>query len=238
MTMSTIGIDHFLAIAAIFVTSLLILLCFTKGKGGNASEGDNNHQKSRKKDFSLPAVGTHKDETTDIESLLLFDRLALTRSNGCVVTLSIANSSSSNATVWKVVSTLMKVANVFLIIKASSTNEEEAVWNDIQNVDSLSFEKHRTIFHETSIGKVAIVRQLRPQLHVDFESDCCCSVAPHIRSVVEFKAVSGITTTTTTGIVESTSGKSADGKATSWKVIQSIEDVLHISLPAPSKSSR
>jgi hypothetical protein len=235
--MSTVGIDHFLAIAAIVVTSILVLLCFTQGKsGGNASEGDSSQRICRKKEFTLPAVGAIKeDDTTNAESLRVFDRLALTRSNGCVVTLSIANASSSDASVWKVVDSMMKVANVFLIIKAMNTEEEEAIWDQIHNVNKLSLEKHRVVFHETSIGKVAIVRQLRPQLHVDFDSDCCGSVAPHIRSVVEFKSVRG--TTIAGGVEAPTTSLTADGKG-SWNVIQCLEDVLSITLPPASKSSR
>ena len=235
--MSTVGIDHFIAIAAIVVTSLFVLLCLTRGQSGeNAADANNSHQKGRKKEFSLPVIGAHQDDETNAESLRVFDRLALTRSNGCVVTLSIPKASSKDASVWRVVTTMMKVANVFLIIKATSTAEEEAIWDQILNVNNLSLEKHRVIFHETAIGKVAIVRQLRPQLHVDFDTDCCSSVAPHISSVVEFRSVSG-TSTATVGAM-STTGKTTDGKAISWRTIQCLEDVLSITLQSASNSSR
>lgn len=47
--------------------------------------------------------------------------------------------------------------------------------------------RHRILFYQSSIGKLAAVRQLRPQLHVDFESSICRQIAPHIKNVLHIR---------------------------------------------------
>ena len=44
--------------------------------------------------------------------------------------------------------------------------------------------RHRFLFHQTDVGKIAIVRQLKSQLHVDFDAAICRQILPHIKSVV------------------------------------------------------
>lgn len=42
---------------------------------------------------------------------------------------------------------------------------------------------HRVLYFSTGVGKVAIVRQMKPALHLDHAADTLDSLAPHIRRV-------------------------------------------------------
>ena len=230
----TLGIDHFLAAAAIVVTVILILLCVTTGKDNGREDGRDRDtdRKHRKTVFSLPVV---KDETPaqTAESSRLMDRLGLSRSSGCVVTLSFSSTSITTnhdiINVVKVLSMLTKFSNVFLVLKAKSSDEEDHIWNDIQQ-QGIPVEKHRVIFHETTVGKVAMLRQLKPQLHIDFDTEICSLIVPHIRAVIEFLAVNSSASSSQALVTTKT-----DGKGNSWKIIGSIEEVLTVTLPANAK---
>lgn len=54
--------------------------------------------------------------------------------------------------------------------------------------------RHRFLFYQTDVGKVAIVRQLKSQLHVDFDAAICRQILPHIKSVVHIDEKKGAVT--------------------------------------------
>ena len=232
----TLGIDHFLAVAAIVVTAILVLLCVTTGKESGREDGRNDtDRKQRKTVFPLPIV---KDETPaqTAEATRMMDRLGLSRSSGCVVTVSLSSASVSTdhdmINVVKVLSILTKFSNVFLVMKAKSFEEEERIWNDIQR-QGIPVEQHRVIFHETTVGKVAMLRQLKPQLHIDFDTEICNLIVPHIRGVIEFLVVNSSASSSSSPLAVETT--KTDGKGNSWKVIGSIEEVLTVTLAASAK---
>ena len=233
----TLGIDHFLAVAAIVVTAILILLCVTTGKENGREDGrdGDTDRKHRKTVFPLPVV---KDETPAQTSEVsrLMDRLGLSRSSGCVVTVSLSSTSASTnhdmINVVKVLSMLTRFFNVFLVLKAKSSEEEDRIWNDIQR-QGIPVEQHRVMFHETTVGKVAMLRQMKPQLHIDFDTEICSLIAPHIRAVIEILVVNPSTSSSpAAAALEATK---TDGKGNSWKVIGSIEEVLTVTLPVNAK---
>jgi len=246
--MAAIGLDHFLAVAAIVVTSILVLLCFTTGKrGDDGRDGDAASRRRTKSTFTLPPM---KEDGGSGQRLM--DRLGLARTNGCVVTLALSSSSSSGGSSSsgssrsssgssgsgaRVLAALASVANVFLIVKAQSTDEEERIWNDLRNdpaVAPLGLARHRVLFHETTVGKVAIVRQLRPQLHIDFDADVCGSVAPHIKTVVEYKGHGPRASVADAAHL----APCADKRGNTWGSVAHLEDVLSITTVAPAPKAR
>lgn len=82
-----------------------------------------------------------------------------------------------------------KVSNIFFIMKALSDEEEKKTFEKLcrATVDS-TVSKHRVLFYESSIGKLAIVRQLKPQLHIDYDIAACRQIGPHIKSVVHINS--------------------------------------------------
>jgi hypothetical protein len=44
-----------------------------------------------------------------------------------------------------------------------------------------SLPAHKVLFHTTEVGKMAIVRQLKPALHIDTEAATLHSLAPHVK---------------------------------------------------------
>ena len=238
--------DHFLAVAAIVVTSILVLLCFTTGKRGHDGRDGGGDRKMAKTSFPLPALKEDGSGLRLADLQRLLDRLGLARTNGCVVTLALSGSGSgsgsSSSTTGissgaRVLAALASVANVFVVAKAQSPEEEERIWNELRSdpaVAQSSVARHRVLFHETAVGKVAVVRQLRPQLHIDFDADICGSVAPHIKTVVEYK-----------GFGPRAAGASGDAallspcvdkRGNTWGVVAHLEDVLSVTVSPLSKA--
>lgn len=73
-------------------------------------------------------------------------------------------------------------SNVFVIHES----KEASASSDL--VDSLpsEFKHHRILLHASRVGKIAILRQLKPDLHVEFDLDIANAVFPHLISVVYY----------------------------------------------------
>ena len=88
----------------------------------------------------------------------------------------------------KILSTLANTANIFFLMKAATDEDEHNVCEILSKITvDFPIALHRVLFYQTSVGKLAVVRQLRPQLHVDFESCICRQIAPHVRNVLHIR---------------------------------------------------
>jgi 3-hydroxymyristoyl/3-hydroxydecanoyl-(acyl carrier protein) dehydratase len=78
-----------------------------------------------------------------------------------------------------------------MLMVQCSTDAEEEEWNIIiqQNLPAFT-EKHRLLVYGTNTGKVAFIRQIIPQLHIDYETEVIKTVKPHIGKIIQY-AVSG-----------------------------------------------
>ena len=120
-------------------------------------------------------------------------------------------------------SVLNSSANVFLVVKAMSDEEENTAYDKLSKASLTSpIARHRFLFYESSIGKLAIVRQLKPQLHIDYEIATCRQIAPHIRSVVHIRSGNRLDS------AEAVSG--TGGGAKHIHSIAKIEDLLQLSI--------
>ena len=91
----------------------------------------------------------------------------------------------SQRTFEKGLSALNSFATVFLLFHATTDDEESRSYEQFNALNiSNPISRHRFLFYQTSIGKIAIIRQLKSQLHVDFESNICTQIAPHIKSTI------------------------------------------------------
>ena len=90
---------------------------------------------------------------------------------------------------------LMLVADVHLITCVPDADERDRVEASFVAAGLLSprgspdipelLPARKSLYCSTAIGKVAIVRQLGPRLHVDSDPSILTSVAPHLREVIE-----------------------------------------------------
>jgi len=70
------------------------------------------------------------------------------------------------------------------IVKVQPPKElEGAAGSAISSVFSrpASLPVHKVLFHTTEVGKTAMVRQLKPVLHIDTDSATLQSLAPHVK---------------------------------------------------------
>lgn len=80
---------------------------------------------------------------------------------------------------------LNSFATVFLILNASTDEEETRIFDQINALmKDNPISRHRYLFYESHVSKVAMVRQLKPQMHVDYEATICSQIAPYIKSVL------------------------------------------------------
>lgn len=81
---------------------------------------------------------------------------------------------------------LNSFASVFLIMNASTDEEETRIYNQINALmKDNPISRHRYLFYESNVSKIAMVRQLKPQLHIDYEATICIQIAPHVKSVIQ-----------------------------------------------------
>jgi hypothetical protein len=112
-----------------------------------------------------------------------------------------------------------------LIIKAVNDDEEKDILTvinkmmgtKVDNKDNMinSFENHRILFYQTEIGKLALIRQLKPQLHIDHDLSVCTKIAPHIRYVV----------------LNNDNNDKCSNSIQNMKIIQNIQELLTITSP-------
>ena len=112
-----------------------------------------------------------------------------------------------------ILSHISSFSTLFLVFKASSIDDEEKIYEMVSSLmKEFPVARHRFLFYETDVGKVAIVRQLKSQLHVDFDAAICRQIFPHIKSVVH---------------ISEKKGASAPG-VQSLNTIESIQDLSNI----------
>lgn len=83
----------------------------------------------------------------------------------------------------RLVHVLEELAQVCLIIQVTSDEEERVVYETIQHLMP-QFPKHRCLLHSLEVGKVAIVRQVIPSVHIEFDRNFCEKLKPHVRKIV------------------------------------------------------
>lgn len=138
----------------------------------------------------------------------------------------------------KIISVFKKISNIFLIVKTTSDEEERnivekinekinknnrfenknidiKIQNMTEDLNSNLFENHRILFYQTEIGKLALVRQLKPQLHIEHDLLTCSQIAPHIRYV----------------ILNNNDKIMCSNNIKNMKIISNIEELLSITIP-------
>ena len=108
-----------------------------------------------------------------------------------------------------IVSKLLVIANVYVIHQST---ESVVPVNITDNLPS-EIKSHRILLHASRVGKIALLRQLKPDLHLEFDVDIANTVHPHLSCVVYY-------------------GENAmpDAKIPVGRRIRSVDDILSINL--------
>ena len=120
------------------------------------------------------------------------------------------------------ISVLSNTANIFFVMKAESDEDESRVYEILSKLSlDNPIARHRFLFYQSSIGKLAIMRQLKPQLHIDFDSFICKQLVPHIRQVLHLKGNEKI---------ELSQSSNSTNSIKPLQFIRRIEELLHLTL--------
>jgi hypothetical protein len=118
-----------------------------------------------------------------------------------------------------VVKLLSDVATVVIIQYGANTDTSTAAQTAFAGLVA----PHRFLFCKSEIGKIALVRQLCPNVHIEYETHIAEQLCAHVR-VVQLRGFAGgsnagvnISTTTATAVA---------GKKSVWKTISTIRDLL------------
>ena len=135
----------------------------------------------------------------------------------------------------RLVQVLEELAQVCLIIQATSDEEERVVYETIQHLMP-QFPKHRCLLHSLEVGKVAIVRQVIPSVHIEFDRNFCEKLKPHVRKIIwmdggcvgSVESVE-LTTAQAEGKVKSTATSAAVNNSSSgFTTVSSFGDILRL----------
>lgn len=184
-----------------------------------------------KKDFDVPLFYHHRGLLSDTENAAATVKQMNLSENKCSLTLSlkkedlqgmsICNDDNINVhdvdvPTQKLLETLSKISVIFLVFQVKSSEEMDRIKLLLEKMQLTDYVPlHRVLFCCTNIGKSAIVRQILPVVHVEFDSSISEALAPHIRTVIQ--------------IGQNASGSSADGK-TVWKTVACWDHLLNTSL--------
>lgn len=121
------------------------------------------------------------------------------------------NMQNFDATVAK----LSKISSVYILVHATTDEEQdsymERFFRILPSADSKQL--RRILFYGSEIGKIAILRQLSPKLHIEHDSSTYKAISPHLEdTVLILKAVSSHNLTSNP----------------SEKIISKYEDILQL----------
>lgn len=113
--------------------------------------------------------------------------------------------------VAEVILSLLVICPVVIVTQVLNDKEQNEMLHSINSILDDSIPNHRLLFCQSTIGKVAILRQLKPALHVEWEATVASQVAPHIR--VAF-------------IQDPNQPSKLPDASNPWRVLKTISDLL------------
>jgi hypothetical protein len=83
------------------------------------------------------------------------------------------------------ISALCEFCLIFLLIKSQTDKEEEHQTKEIlAHLPSCPIPVHRILHYESSIGKTAFVRQIKPYLHIENDITIYTNLRPHVPLII------------------------------------------------------
>jgi hypothetical protein len=79
--------------------------------------------------------------------------------------------------------TVQEITAVYILCKASSDEEEESLRGRVlASVPDMA--PQRVLFYSSEIGRMAIVRQVNPSVHIEHDLGFCEKLKPHVKKIV------------------------------------------------------
>lgn len=202
-----------------------VMKFFTKGNNNidelnNSVSSNNNYSQfniQRKQRITPPNIYINPNLQTNIKELKLINSLNLSQST-CTITLAFSQNNMNDILnnidneLLNIINNLSNISILFLLFIVSNDKEEQDIKDCVINLFP-NFPIHRVIFYLGTVGKIAIVRQIKPVIHIDFDTTVCESLNPHVRSVIEMNQSSSINT-----------------KKSNWREIINLNDLYDITL--------
>jgi hypothetical protein len=108
---------------------------------------------------------------------------------------------------------LSEIAAVYMLIHAGSDEEQERILEDMKSYYVPSFKQyHRILFYGSEIGKIAMLRQLKPKIHVEPDINTFTAIKPHLEHAILLDYV----------------GNSRGGNFSTGKEVGKYEDILYL----------
>ena len=80
-----------------------------------------------------------------------------------------------------------KLSNIAVVVLLchSTTDENEAklVTQFTSYLSQRALPAHRILFYSTIVGKTAQIRQLKPKVHFEYDSEICLSIGPFVQNI-------------------------------------------------------
>lgn len=83
----------------------------------------------------------------------------------------------------KVIQTLSSIANLYIIVYCETESKSSDIYRQFQ-VDFKNIPLHRVLLHQTTVGEIAIVRQLNPKLCILYNQDAFNGLSKHVKAVI------------------------------------------------------
>lgn len=83
----------------------------------------------------------------------------------------------------RLVQVLEELSHVYLLVQVATDEEESIVYATVEKLMP-QFPKHRCLLYSLEVGKVAIVRQVIPSVHIEFDKNFCEKLKPHVRKII------------------------------------------------------
>lgn len=80
---------------------------------------------------------------------------------------------------------LLDTVSVYLIIQAQYDADEDRCKDLIRTkLPAIQTQLHHVLFYEKTIGKIAFVRQIKPQVHIEYENEVYKTLQPHVSNAI------------------------------------------------------
>jgi hypothetical protein len=138
------------------------------------------------------------------------------------------------------ISAVQEITALYVLCEATSDEEEESFRRSLQgSVPVLA--PQRVLFYSSAVGRMAIVRQVNPSVHIEHDLSFCEKLKPHVKKIVHVNASAKpieSTSLPTKGIAAESSGGSSECERTAaassscaaFPTVVSLRHVLEIQL--------
>jgi hypothetical protein len=135
---------------------------------------------------------------------------------------------------------VQELSALYILCEVSSNEEEEALRNSLL-ARAPTLAPQRILYYSSAIGRMAIVRQVNPSVHIEHDLSFCEKLKPHVKKIVHINATANpaeraVPTTrensaeNSGGVSECGSLSSASSSCAAFPTVASLRHVFEIQL--------